>query len=99
MGLRLVGLIRVPRDGVYTFHLSSDDGSRLWISGSFVIDHDGRHTASEKTGQIALKKGLHPMVVEYFQAGGGRGLRLSVSSARMEKREVPEAWLRRRAGT
>ncbi len=49
--------------------------------------------------RIALKKGLHPLVVEYFQAGGGRGLRLSVSSARMEKGEVPEAWLRRRAGT
>lgn len=99
MGLRLVGLIRVPRDGVYTFHLSSDDGSRLWISGSFVIDHDGRHAASVKTGQIALKRGLHPLVVEYFQAGGGRSLRLSVSSARLEKGEVPEAWFRRRAGT
>lgn len=30
-GLSFRGLIKIPTDGIYTFHLSSDDGSRLYI--------------------------------------------------------------------
>ena len=30
-GLRFNGFIEVPQDGLYTFHLASDDGSRLFV--------------------------------------------------------------------
>ncbi|MGH7541733.1 MAG: family 20 glycosylhydrolase, partial [Gemmatimonadota bacterium] len=59
-GLRLTGYVRVMEDGVYTFALASDDGSRLRIADAVVVDHDGPHGASERTGQIALAAGLHP---------------------------------------
>ena len=38
-----------PR-GDYTFRLTSDDGSRLTIDDSVVIDHDGLHGATSKEG-------------------------------------------------
>ena len=31
VGLEFTGLIAIPRDGVYTFHITSDDGSRLFV--------------------------------------------------------------------
>ncbi|HKJ01954.1 MAG TPA: family 20 glycosylhydrolase [Longimicrobiales bacterium] len=75
-GLRFRGYLDVPDNGVYTFRLTSDDGAVLRLAGADVLDHDGRHGASEKEGQAALAKGLHPLQLLYFQAGGGRALRL-----------------------
>jgi signal transduction histidine kinase len=34
VGLRFNGFLEAPRDGVYTFHLSSDDGSMLFLSSA-----------------------------------------------------------------
>ena len=75
-GLRFRGYLSVPEDGVYTFRLSSDDGAVLRFGGAPVLDHDGPHTLSEKVGQVALAKGLHPLELMYFQAGGGKALEL-----------------------
>ena len=33
--------ILVPTDGTWTFFLSSDDGSRLFIDGALVVDNPG----------------------------------------------------------
>jgi hypothetical protein len=65
-GCRLTGFIVVPRDDVYLFALSSDDGSRITIAGKRVVDNDGLHGAEAKTGTIALAMGLHPISIEYF---------------------------------
>ena len=75
-GLRFRGYLSVPEDGVYTFRLTSDDGATLRFGGATILDHDGPHAASEKEGQVALSRGFHPLEVMYFQAGGGKALRL-----------------------
>jgi hypothetical protein len=80
-GARFRGFVRVPSDGVYTFRLSSDDGSRLWVGDTLVVDGDGSHTSREYRGAVALRAGLHPIRVDYFQAGGGRALALVVEGA------------------
>jgi signal transduction histidine kinase len=36
-GLEFIGFITIPRDGAYTFHVTSDDGSRLFV-GELSID-------------------------------------------------------------
>jgi hypothetical protein len=98
-GLRFTGYVRVPRAGIYTFVLSSDDGSRLSIGDRVVVDHDGPHAMSERRGQVALHRGWHPMEVLYFQAGGAKGLLLEVEGPGVTRREVPASWLGRvRAG-
>ncbi|WP_018930459.1 family 16 glycoside hydrolase [Gracilibacillus lacisalsi] len=68
--------LTVPEDGNYEFRLTSDDGSRLVIDGSMVIDHDGLHEATSKTGTTGLTEGVHDLKVEYFDNTNDNILRL-----------------------
>ncbi len=92
--LRFRGYLDVPEDAVYSFRLTSDDGSRLSLAGRQVLDHDGAHGPTAKEAQVALAKGPHPIEILYFQAGGAATLGLEVE--RKEGWEpVPVTWLRR----
>ncbi|WP_460750773.1 family 16 glycoside hydrolase [Myceligenerans cantabricum] len=68
--------LSVPADGTYDFRLTSDDGSRLLIDDSVVVDHDGLHGAEPAEGSVALSSGYHDLKVEYFENTGGQVLRL-----------------------
>jgi hypothetical protein len=72
IGLILSGFIEVPADGIYTFALLSDDGSYLMLDGKMVVDNDGEHSPREQIGQHAMQKGLHPLLVRYFDHNGGK---------------------------
>ncbi len=87
-GLRYTGYLHAPADGIYTLYLSSDDGSRLRIGSSLVVDNDGAHGEVEKSGQIALHAGWHALEVDYFQAGGGKALSLAMASTGSAKHPV-----------
>jgi hexosaminidase len=87
-GVRLTGLLRVPDDALYTFYLSSDDGAKLRIGSAAVADNDG----GSGQGQIALRRGLHPIEVVFFQATGPAELRLEVSTPGSAKQPVPKGW-------
>jgi len=73
-GALFEGYIEVPATGVYTFHLRSDDGSRLAIGQQPLLENDGLHGMREVTSSTVLKKGRHALRLEYFQKGGGLGL-------------------------
>ncbi|MFQ5528811.1 MAG: family 20 glycosylhydrolase [Gemmatimonadota bacterium] len=93
-GLVFDGYVNVPEDGVYEFELASDDGSRLTIGSEIVVDHDGLHGMSARTGQIALRQGLHSLHLSFFQAGGGVGLALRVRPpGALGMVDIPPAWL------
>jgi hexosaminidase len=91
--LKLSGYVNVPADGLYEFALSSDDGSNLEIGERVVVNNDGLHGDEQRTGMIALRKGLHPIVVRYFQGGGGASLSLRYrSSEKNSWMPVPDSW-------
>jgi hypothetical protein len=69
--------LNVPADGSYTFRLTSDDGSRLYIDDQLVVDHDGLHGEEPKDGTVTLTAGYHALRAEYFEAGGEQVLRLA----------------------
>jgi mono/diheme cytochrome c family protein len=69
--LRFEGFFRTDAEGTYTFHVNSDDGSRLWIDGKLVVDNDGVHAPKSVTSSAKLTKGVHKVVVGFFQVGGG----------------------------
>ncbi|MEZ4962778.1 MAG: PA14 domain-containing protein [Saprospiraceae bacterium] len=77
-GLVFEGWIAVPETGAYTIHLSTDDGSRLYIANQMLIEDDGLHGMNKQAASIALKKGIHPIQLEFFQKKGGVGLAFSV---------------------
>jgi len=70
-GLVFTGGLNAPKDGSYTFFVSSDDGSRVLIDGKEAVSYDGIHPAGEiKSKSVKLKKGAHEYRLEYFQAAG-----------------------------
>jgi len=79
-GVVFNGFLEVPETGVYQFILTSDDGSKLIVAGKTLIN-DGQHAMEAKTIDIALSKGLHPVEIQFFQAGGGDGLKLEWRTA------------------
>jgi len=91
--LTLAGYIRVPLDGTYTFHLWSDDGSALYIDDNEVVDNDGPHGRQERKGAVALRAGLHPVRVEYYQGVGDAALELQIEGPGLALEDVPAEML------
>ncbi len=98
--VRFTGFVGVSTDGIYTFYVNSDDGSRLLIGTEVVVDNDGLHPVVEQRGQVLLKAGRHAITVEYFQAGGARRLDVSYEGPGPTKQAVPpEALNHKEKGT
>ena len=89
-GLIYNGFINIPEEDVYTFSVLSNDGSRLYIADKLVVDNDGLHGVYEVAGEIALQKGWHKISLSYFQAGGGKDLKVFWANAEFERKEISE---------
>jgi hypothetical protein len=85
--------VNVPADGQYTFYTSSDDGSKLYIGTTQVVDNDGLHASQERSGTIGLRAGRHSITVTFFEATGGETLTVSYSSPALAKTTIPASAL------
>ena len=67
--LQFNGYIKVPKTGLYTFHVKSDDGSRLTIGGQKVVELNvlSDRDPWESKGSIPLSQGFHKIKIDYFQ--------------------------------
>ena len=65
--IRFESMLDVPEAGKWTFELTSDDGSWLYIDDELVIDNGGLHGATAREGAIDLKAGRHAFEVLYFE--------------------------------
>ncbi|MEY9892474.1 beta-glucosidase [Catenulispora sp. MAP5-51] len=71
------GTLTPPTTGTYTFSLTSDDGSRLYVNGQQVIDMWQDQASTTRTGTISLTAGQPVSIeVDYFQGGGGSNVTL-----------------------
>jgi len=92
-GFTFDGYILVPETDVYAFFLSSDDGSKLIIDDTKMLDFDGMHGMGEKRLDVALEKGLHKISLKFFQHGGGDGLRLDWKQTGKDRKVVDKSVL------
>jgi len=92
--LKYQGYLDIPADGIYSFYLNCDDGGILHIAERLVVDNDGPHGPFEKSGQVALRKGLQPITLDFIEGGGGYTLKLKYSVNGAAPVEVPSAWLK-----
>jgi alpha-L-fucosidase len=90
------GLIKIPSDGVYTFYISSDDGSKLHIDDKLVIDNDGLHGIVEKTNEVPLAKGYHSIKILFFERSGGDALQVQWKGPGFQTQIIPAAVLFRK---
>lgn len=63
--------------GTYRFRVLVDDGARVSVDGTRVIDAWANGASREVTADVALPAGFHTVVVEYFDVGGDALIQLS----------------------
>ncbi|MFH0760137.1 MAG: alpha-L-fucosidase [Bacteroidota bacterium] len=83
------GFIKIQTEGVYTFYLSSDDGSKMYLGDNLAIDNDGLHGATVKQATFALGAGLHSIRVCFFENTGGNTLELKWQTVNAAPAPVP----------
>lgn len=93
---RWSGALIVPTTGAYTFYIEADDGMRLFIDETLVID---KWTWALSSGidhaakPLTLTAGKHKIVVEYNQATGGAKAVVRWSGPGITKRVIPQTSL------
>ncbi|MEP7251523.1 MAG: alpha-L-fucosidase [Ginsengibacter sp.] len=83
------GYIKIGKDREYAFYTSSDDGSKLFIDDMEIVNNDGEHGETEKSGSAFLKKGFHKIEVKYFDSAGGNSLKASMKQGDSKQIEIP----------
>jgi hypothetical protein len=87
--LRFKGYIDIKTAGTYTFYTNSDDGSKLYIDNTLVVNNDGLHSAQDASGTISLSAGRHKIVVTYFEKTGSEVLTVSFAGPEISKKQIP----------
>jgi hypothetical protein len=92
--IRWTGFLTVPASGTYTFYTVNDDGVRVFINNSTVINDWVNHAAKERKGTIALESNKrYPIKIEYFN-GINRGvLQFLWSGPSLAKQIIPTIYL------
>ncbi len=93
MALVFTGMIRIDKPGKYQFFTKTDDGSALYISGKQVVNNDGVHGGQERSGEIELTAGKHPIKVIYFNVGGPYVFAVYYQGPGLKKRNITSSVL------
>jgi hypothetical protein len=79
------GAVSIPKEGVYTFRLRSDDGSKLTLGGKSLVN-DGIHDPEDlKSMSLPMNKGIYSMTLEYFEYTGGQLLEVDCTNSDGER--------------
>ncbi len=73
------GFIKIEEDNLYIFRVIADDAARFYIGGELVTDEKTK-IKGENVGAVALKKGFHPIRIEYLEKEGNQRLRFYVKN-------------------
>ncbi|OUJ75143.1 Ig-like domain-containing protein [Hymenobacter crusticola] len=102
---RYRGSINIPVTGSYTFYLTSDDASYMWIDNPALattpsatnasISNGGAHSASERSFTVTLTAGFHDILILYAEEGGDNILKFEYAStaAGITRQVVPSSAL------
>ena len=80
-GIKYTGYINITEDGMYYFRCRADDAGSLKIHNKLIcLDDSNDFFGNNKnkvgtSGAIALKKGMHPIEINFYENQGGERLR------------------------
>lgn len=88
---RWTGSVQADQSGTYTFYTRTDDGVRLWVNGQQLVNKWVNQGPTEWSGTISLTAGVKvPIVMEYYENGGGAVAQLSWSASGVSKQIIPQ---------
>lgn len=93
LSVRWTGLLDVPRDGEYTFHYGADDGIRIWIDYRLVTEQWEDSGKEDRELKLRLRRGKHPILVEYYQGRGRSGVSLAWSGPKLDRRLLDKRYV------
>ena len=83
------GWVQARYTQTYTFYTNTDDGARLIVNGTTLIDHFATQNATEYSGTINLVAGqYYPIVMQYFQGTSTAVASLSWSAPSQAKQII-----------
>jgi hypothetical protein len=88
-GALFLGVLDVPTAGDWTFHVTSDDGSRVIVDGAVVVDNDGLHAPLTVENTVALAAGPHALEVQFFEKTGGEVLTIEWTGPGHSREVIP----------
>jgi mono/diheme cytochrome c family protein len=86
--LRFEGYLPIDRAGDYRFHLTSDDGGKLFLDDKLAVANDGVHPPSTASAAVKLTKGKHKLTAGVFNTGGGVELRIEIEGPGLGRQDV-----------
>jgi hypothetical protein len=90
--VRWLGQVQPQYSEKYFFVANTDDGVKVWVNDTLVIDSWITKSASDVTGTINLQAGVrYNIKMEYFQGTGSAGAHLSWYSASQPKQVIPKS--------
>ncbi|MBK5256239.1 MAG: hypothetical protein JJE39_09430, partial [Vicinamibacteria bacterium] len=94
LSIRWSGWVETGLSETYTFCTRTDDGVRLWVNRSLLVDHWAGQAATEWCGAIALQAGTkYVITMEYYENAAAALAQLYWSSPSMPKVIIPQGRL------
>jgi YVTN family beta-propeller protein len=93
---RWTGTLTAPSTGTYRFQTNSDDGVRLWVAGSKLIDNwtDHKPTLDTSIGMNLVAGQKVTVQLEYYDRSGGAVIQLRwLKPGEAAYATVPKEWL------
>ena len=88
------GYLKPYIPGNYSISISSDDGTRMWIEDSLVLDYWVPQPPTEHEFQYVFQDTNRQKIrIEYFEKGGGAEITLNWKPVSFQKEIIPRAQL------
>jgi hypothetical protein len=92
--VRWTGQVQPRYSEIYTFYTKTDDGVRLWVNGTLLIDKWVPQSPTEWKASLSLMAGQkYNIKMEYYENTRGATAQLSWSSISQSKQIIPRTQL------
>lgn len=90
--IRYLGQVEAPVTSTYTFYVDADEGARLWVDDTLIVDYWAK--PGSRSGTISLVGGRkYDIRLEYFENFGEANLSLSWQYLNTPKQIIPTSRL------
>jgi hypothetical protein len=88
---QFIGYLRISKDGVYHFALTTNGKAVVRLHDTLLIDADSQYVAGSKapSGKIMLQAGLHPLRISCLASDNAPALSLEWQVPDEERKPMP----------